>query len=535
MTPSRTTPSRFPSLLVRDLRNVRALCLALAALALGGLAVGCAGEASVQGGDENPPGTEEENPAPERPLTTPSSLSPDELALIELKRDAIHRGLDLGKIALADELNLVLEDLNVANRYQPTIATTDGEVYIEPRTTTGGVCPFLEPATANSTGSRVDCRTVSDRAVVAAYASLTSLRDRNPLESSFDINREENEFWYQQGMMTGMDNEAAIAVETLRSLAACDDTPSPEQSAFDLGLQAGRQLYTEELNRRFAETGQSGQQYPDRIVRIDVCEADTTYLEPARSRATERVPSVTTTDQPLCPDYQPATVDEINRLNEARNAYQEGVMRGIETEHRLAEEKIFRVVPCNVGDPLVLDLAGDGVTIIAPWHSRATFDLFGNGSLMQVAWVGGDDAFLVLDRDQNGSIDSGRELFGNFVGDTGYREVATGFDHLALYDAASEGGNEDGRIDARDAVFARLQLWQDHDQDGVSHPSELYTLPELGVAAIELAYRENTGASDSALTHRGTFVRTPGAAIRTGQAAGTVYDAWLQFGRTARR
>ncbi|AJC49394.1 hypothetical protein IB642_07810 [Allofrancisella guangzhouensis] len=163
------------------------------------------------------------------------------------------------------------------------------------------------------------------------------------------------------------------------------------------------------------------------------------------------------------------------------------------------------------GDPLTFDLDGDGIETIAV-EDGVLFDHAGHSVKHGTGWVSADDGLLVRDIDGNGTIDSGRELFGdNTIKEDG-SIASNGFDALRELDT-----NADGVFDIKDEEFEKLQIWQDKNQDGISQQDELSSLSEAGIKEINLnATRvvRNTAAGN--ITHISSFTKTDGTTAEVG-------------------
>jgi hypothetical protein len=136
--------------------------------------------------------------------------------------------------------------------------------------------------------------------------------------------------------------------------------------------------------------------------------------------------------------------------------------------------------------PIVVDLDRNGVRL-GPEGRGVNFDVNADGFADYVQWVrpGGDEAFLALDRNRNGLVDDGSELFG--IGTPLFEggNAPNGFVGLAQYDQPLLGGNDDGLITPDDAIWPELSIWLDRDADGVSTRSEMYRPADLRLASFE--------------------------------------------------
>ncbi|VFQ45403.1 calcium-binding protein [Desulfoluna butyratoxydans] len=157
----------------------------------------------------------------------------------------------------------------------------------------------------------------------------------------------------------------------------------------------------------------------------------------------------------------------------------------------------------NFSSPLVLDLNGNGTTSVSMFDTTTYFDLNGDGFRERTGWAEAGDGILALDRDANGVIDSGNELFGNHTKNNQGEVAQDGFQALSEHD-----GNYDGVIDKKDAVFSSLRVWMDTNQDGITQADELKTLSELNIKSINLGADEISNLEEyNNISHASTFTQ----------------------------
>ncbi len=173
-----------------------------------------------------------------------------------------------------------------------------------------------------------------------------------------------------------------------------------------------------------------------------------------------------------------------------------------------AHNKLHR----HSADVLVLGLDGNEIVTVSV-NAGAYFDHDANGFSEKTGWIGTNEGLLVLDRDGDGKINHGRELFGDWTVLKNGSRAANGFAALSEWD-----DNADGKIDRRDAIWKKLKLWRDADHDGLSQPSELSSLDALQIRSINLNHTAVSLADSNGnlLTLSGTFVKNDGAIGKIG-------------------
>ena len=163
-----------------------------------------------------------------------------------------------------------------------------------------------------------------------------------------------------------------------------------------------------------------------------------------------------------------------------------------------AENTVIRLGTAQAVDPLVVNF---GAASASATLYKMTFDLDADGKTEQISFVGPGSGMLALDRNRDGAINDGSELFGPLSGN--------GFSDLASYD-----GDNNLWIDENDTIYDRLQIWV-KDDDGTDR---LFALAAKGIGAIYLGNvetpfsLENAGELSATIRRTGVFLREDGTA-----------------------
>jgi hypothetical protein len=167
------------------------------------------------------------------------------------------------------------------------------------------------------------------------------------------------------------------------------------------------------------------------------------------------------------------------------------------------------------GTPIILDLNGDGVKTLSI-NSGVKFDLFAQGAAINTGWVSSGDGLLVLDRNHDGQINDGSELFGSATKLANGQTAPDGYAALRELDT-----NHDGVIDSKDAAFNDLKVWVDSNSDGVTEGGELHSLASLNIASV------NTNAQVGSATDNGNILGLTSTYQTTDGASHNAADVWF--------
>lgn len=162
----------------------------------------------------------------------------------------------------------------------------------------------------------------------------------------------------------------------------------------------------------------------------------------------------------------------------------------------------WQINPSPPSSPIVIDTQNTGFVFTDPRKGEyVTFDIQGNGHPQKLSWTkfGSGNAWLVYDRDGDGVIKDGTEMFGNFTphseGPANFPDNGkNGFLALGWYDGPAQGGTGDQIIDKNDKIWKKLRLWidthcySDPDAPCQSLPSELHTLESMGITSLSAVY-----------------------------------------------
>jgi len=392
---------------------------------------------------------------------TLADLTAEDLAEIESLRQNIFAGISVGEGLYVNQVNLALEDLGLYDG-----GTQWGAEVDLPEVSS---CPFVEFYNNTKPLSEASCEYLVDQARSSAYSKLAAALQTE--RQNFNSELSEQDFWYEQGAISGLEKTRVVIQVQMKTGGLCNQTPTAVESSMEKGLVVGRQHFINTMNNWLTTNGYKAD-YPVMSDPIEVCDANIALLDPVYDEAVNTI-SQAVTSTPLCQDFVPTDGDEEFLYAQAKTDFSNAVEQGITDEFSLAAVKIFEVVPCNVSDPIVIDLNGNGKFDVTAIEKGVNFAMTGRRS-QAVSWVNGD-GFLFFDANQNGLADNGLELLGTDI------KSKSGFDQLAWFDT-----NKDGTFSSADKQFDQFFVWNDVNSNGTCEKTEVFTLSKFNITSIPL-------------------------------------------------
>ena len=235
---------------------------------------------------------------------------------------------------------------------------------------------------------------------------------------------------------------------------------------------------------------------------------------------------------PYDPNWEGKDSERVEWFKAFLSPYLDDLSKTLQETKNFWSQFLGSIFNFSIYDPLALDLNGDGKIGINPVSITASdkksgsnnnesggayFDHNGDGVSHRSSWISKEDGILAYDRNGNGNIDDGSELFGNFTQikdkDGNQRLAKDGYEALKEFDS-----NNDGLIDNKDDKFKDLKIWQDANSNGISDEGELKSLDELGIASLSLNHNEvneDLGGGNT-LSLKGSYIKKDGTAHSMG-------------------
>ena len=364
-------------------------------------------------------------------------------------------------------------------------------------------CPLKAPDQQGTTCEQLAAATATK--VAAAIAQGKGQMEAHIAKTYKDMSATAQQFiaaWKFTATQYGATLATLYATHELKAAARCDTKANVYDVSYNLGVTQGVKIV---LSLRAWALSQ-----------VTSCTVNTDLIaKQVKTTAISKIKAYMN-EHGVCKDEDISGLDHTLQLAEIKR--ESGIKKGIDTQVQVLRNELFQrrqTAPCGGGgggEPLVIDLDGDGLTLSS---TRVSFDLLGDGTQQRTTWVGAREGLLALDRDGDGAITSVHELLGD-KGNCAGQACYDGIEALKAMDS-----NGDARLDANDPVYAQLLVWTDADQDGVSAPGELRSLSDHGIRALKLQ------ASDLAVRHAGgTVLRS--LQVVTDQGARTAYDVWFR-------